>query len=514
MRWKGWIAAGSILLAAAAQASAGSGTVVLLHTNDLHAHFTPEAASWRSDNAPVGGFEAIEATILRERRASPNTLWLDAGDFMTGTPLADIEYRGVPGGAIVEFYNIAGLEGMTIGNHEFDVSPEDQRRLLDMARFPVFGANLFDAEGKPFTGESYRVYPVGDVRVGVIGITTEELGGLLGDPGYAGIRIESGVETLRRIVPEIDPVTDLIVVLSHEGIETDRVIAREVPGIDVIIGGHSHTRLDEGERVGDVWILQAGCNGRYVGRAELEVRDDAVASADCRLITTLAGEAEGTAPVRALVEAYEKRIIEEFGVVIAQASAHMERSYYGESELGDWLADRMREIAGADVALINSGGIRKDLEAGPITKLDIREMLPFQNYMLRFECTGADLLAFALHNARAEAEQSHGIVQISGIEYSYATDEKGTTLHRVTVGGEPVDLGRIYSVASVDYLAVSQPEKYLGFLPGETHPFPGTLTTQVTAAVEKLGRIDPPREDRIRRVAIDTFVRPEDERRR
>ena len=492
-----------LLLGFVQPAFSGSGTIVIFHTNDLHAHFLPEEASWRSDHALIGGFEAIEQTLERERGTVGPSLYLDGGDFMTGTPISDMEHMGVKGGAIVEFYNLISLDAMAIGNHEFDHSLDNLKQQFRMANFPILGANLHDADGNLFTGEAYRIFEVGEVRVGVIGITTDALGSLLNRASYPGIRIDTGVETLERLVPEIDPQTDLILVLSHEGIGTDREIAEQVEGIDIIVGGHSHTRIEEGEWVNGVLIVQAGGNGRYLGRASLTVRDDHIEKAECILIPTLAGDADGSTAVRALTENYEKKIIEIFGAVIAQASAHLGRGRSGESELGNWLADRMREIAEADVALVNSGGIRSDIRSGPVTRLDIQAVLPFSNALCTFHCTGEDLLAFALHNAKAEAEGTHGILQISGLEYSWTRKDGDIEIFVALVNGLPVDPAKEYKVTSVDYVAVSQPDKYLGFEPGEMEYMSGTLTTQVMEAVEKLGKIDPPGTGRIREVTVD-----------
>lgn len=482
---------------------AGEGTVTILHTNDLHAAFLPEPASWRDDKAPAGGFEALEATARRERASAPASIWLDAGDFMTGTPIADIDYGGAKGGAIVEFYDRAGLDGMTIGNHEFDTPLENVKRLIALARFPIFGANLRDTAGALFTGNAYRIYEVGGVRVGVIGITTDRLEGLLSADKKEKLRVEPGIETLRALVPEVDAKSDLVVVLSHEGIETDREIAEANPGVDMIVGGHSHTRLPEGEMVNGVLIVQAGSEGRYVGRVDLVVKDDAIVSSDVRLVPVLADSLAPLPEIADLTRGFEKQIADEYGAVIAEAPRDLGRCYYCESDLGDWLTDRMREAEHADVAFLNSGGIRQDIGAGPVTKLDIQEALPFTNTLCRFPCTGADLLAIALHNAEAEATEDHGILQVSGLTYSWYRDAEGVKIHAAYVGDRPVDPATVYSVVTVDFVAESQAEKYLGIVPRDVESLGTTLTSLVLAETERLGRVELEPTDRVQRVEID-----------
>ncbi|MFH1278004.1 MAG: bifunctional UDP-sugar hydrolase/5'-nucleotidase [Candidatus Eisenbacteria bacterium] len=485
-------------------AGAGGGTVTIFHTNDLHGAFTAEPASWRDDKAPVGGFEAIAGTIRRERANSAASLWLDAGDFMTGTPLSDIEHGGAKGGAIVEFYNRAGLDAMTIGNHEFDQSLENLRALIAAAEFPVLAANLsYTLGGSLFTGKAYEIFETGGIRVAVIGITTEELAGLVSADKRDVLSIAGGAETLRALLPEVDGKSDLVVVLSHEGIDIDRVLAREVEGIDVIVGGHSHTRLPEGEWVNGVLILQAGSEGRYIGRADLVVENDALASADCRLVPALAGEAEPDGAIRELVRGYEKKIDEQFGAVIAEAPRPLGRCYYCESDLGNWLTDRMREFAGTDIALLNSGGIRQDMDAGPVTKLDIQGILPFTNMLCRFTATGEEIAAIALHNARAEATEDHGILQISGLTYSWYRQGDDVKTHVVLVGGRLLDPKATYSVASVDFVARSQADKYLGITPETVEDLGATLTSVIMKEAERLGRVELEPDDRVQRVEID-----------
>ncbi len=496
-------AALSLALLLTACAGADGGKVTIFHTNDLHAHFLPEEASWRDDGAPVGGFLALESIIAAERAKAERSIYLDAGDFMTGTPLSDMEHRGAKGGAIVEFYNRVGLDGMAIGNHEFDQSLENLDALLALAEFPVFGANLAGRGGRPFTGHEYRVYDLDGVRIGVIGITTEELGGLVSGEIREALTVTTGVETVERLLPEVDERSDLIILLSHEGIDTDREIARRTEGLDMIIGGHSHTRLEKGEWVNGVLIVQAGSSGRYLGRVDLVVKDDAIAEAECRLIPALAGGAAGSPGMEALVERFKRAINDEYVVVIAEAKSKMGRCYYCESDLGNWLADRLREIAKTDVGMINSGGIRKDIGAGPVKRLDILEMLPFTNMICRFDCTGEELLAIALHNAEAEATEDHGILQVSGLSYSWYRDADGIELHMAYVGGKEIDPARRYTVATVDFVGVSQPAKYLGIVPDSVESLGVTLTNRVLEAVEKSGVMKAPREDRVQRVEID-----------
>ncbi|MFH1681905.1 MAG: bifunctional UDP-sugar hydrolase/5'-nucleotidase [Candidatus Eisenbacteria bacterium] len=496
-----------LALAVTGTARAGEGTITLFHTNDLHSHYEAESVGRSGEESLVGGFAALEATLRRERETAAHSLYLDAGDFMTGTPLSDIDYEGARGGAIVAFYNLVGLDAQVLGNHEFDQTLENLDALISLAEYPVLAANLRRSDGSLYTGKAYETFTVGDVRVGVIGITIDGLSSLMSADKRAHLEIDTGIETLVDLVDEVDGKSDLVVVLSHEGIDMDREIARVVDGIDVIVGGHSHTRLGEGEWVKGVLIVQAGSNAQWLGRADLVVRSDSLAGAECRLVRADAEEAEPSAELADLVEVFQERIDDEYGYVIADAPSELGRCYFCESDLGNWVTDRLREETGADVALLNSGGIRQDIAAGPVTKLDIFEVLPFWNQICVFTCAGEDLLTFALTNAIAEAEETHGILQVSGLTYSWWQSPEGIKIHTAMVGGKPVDPAKSYKVASVDFVVESNADRYLGFVPKDLESLGVTLTSRVMDAAARLGTIDRPLEDRIQRVEVD-FAAP------
>ncbi len=487
-----------ILLATTPAVFAGEGSITLFHTNDTHASFVPSVATWKDDKPLIGGFEALQWHLSVERERSAPSLYLDAGDFMTGNPISNIEYGGTKGGALVELFNRVGLDAMALGNHEFDQSRKNILAQIRSASFPVLAANLRGPDGKYFTGKGYVIREVGGVRVGIIGLTPNGLEGLISETAFEGLEVTPAVEALNALVPEVDAKSDLIVALSHLGIGGDRVIAREVKGIDVIIGGHSHTRLDRGEWVGDVLIAQAGSKLRYLGVIDLTVNGDHVTEASCRLVPLWAADVKEPVGVTGLIRRFEENIDREYGQVIARSDANLGRSYYAESDLGNWVTDGVRRITGADVAFLNSGGLRKNLRKGDVKKLDIQEILPFSNALCTFTCTGAELIEIIEENLAAAVTEDHGILQSSGLLVRWG--RAGNDVYVVNaslVGPEgsdtvEVDPEKRYTVATVDYVARSQPEKYLGFRPDSVRGLGEVLTEAIMADVEKRGVITKP----------------------
>ncbi len=149
--------------------TAAKNTVTFLHTNDMHAQYVPQSATWvqQTPKPMIGGMVALDYFIRRQLEQYPDALVLDAGDISTGTPLSKIEYKGALNGGFVEMMNLMDYDAYTIGNHEFDEGTENLKILLDLMKFDVLGANLRINQENP-ADAPYKIYTVGDVRVGVI----------------------------------------------------------------------------------------------------------------------------------------------------------------------------------------------------------------------------------------------------------------------------------------------------------------------------------------------------------
>jgi len=510
-RLPGLLAAAALVLALPAVAVEGPAPVpgsgpwnlTIFHTNDTHAGMFARPADWRDDGRPVGGIVALAHHLAEQRRTAPASLLVDAGDFMTGNPVCNLREDGVPGAAIARLFNAMDYDAGLVGNHEFDIGLDDLRRLLPRFEHPVLGADIVDGQGRP----AFRAEPVvlerGGVRVGILGVSCAEMAEVVAPGRLAGLRMAPQAPLLREQAAALDPVTDLLVVLTHNGVDGDRELAAALAGagIDVIVGGHSHTRLRQPELVAGILIVQAGSALTNLGRLDLRVEDDRVAGYDGRLVSLWAdsldtsGELDGIA---ALAQGYEDRVRGEYGRVLGTLAADLRRGR-GESALGDWLADVLREAADADVGLINSGGIRRDLVAGPVTALHIHEVLPFANSLVTVRLSGAELAAVADWNAAAQVSGDHGILQISGLAYAIAPGAEGAPAHavEVTVGGRPLDPAASYLVAMPDFVAMMAPV-YLG---RPNPPFTDTgreLSQVAAAAVERAGTVVAPVGGRIR----------------
>lgn len=493
-----------------APGQAPAGTLILAHTNDLHAHYLPEAAEWREDQALLGGMVAIDAELraLERRFGEQSVLYLDAGDVLTGTPLMELEVGGVSGGAMALLLDAIGLDGWVPGNHEFDRGFDHAQSFVDLGQAPTLSTNLRAPCGSDplacapaLAGtEPWRIYTVNGLKIGVFGLTTSGMAHLTDDATLARMEVLGHAPAAQQAVQALEPQVDLVVALTHIGLENDRLLAREVQGIDLVVGGHSHTRMEAAERVGDTWIVQAGSYGRLLGIAEVEVADGS--------IQALRWQAEELDPqalpmpadpeVLALVEGWREELDARFTQPAGQATAAMTRLGGGETSMGRWCADVVRQAGEADVGLYNAGGIRADLAAGPVTVGDLYEVFPFGNEVVVFEATGADLLAMMLSTALSEIEDNRGTLQWSGVRFSWQVRLGAPEIVEAQVGGQPLDLARRYRVATIDFVA-AQWERNLGVQP-QAVVGTGRKALDAAVAVAQRGPISPPADPRMSRV--------------
>lgn len=480
--------------------SSGEAHLVLLHTNDIHAAVAPRV----TPTGLRGGFAALDGQVrqIRAEAGPENVLLLDGGDLMTGGPASETVWEDVPGGALFTLMGQVGYDAWTLGNHELDGGLPPLEAGISLLPFPTLCSNLRTDRDRPlFRGvKPWTVLERGGLTIGVVGLMTRELGRVLSPSRLDGLALHDPIDQARAAVEVLDARTDLVVVLSHQGVDDDRRLAEAVGGIDVIVGGHSHTRLDAPLRVGGARIVQAGAYLQELGRLDLWVRPDGVVTDEYHLLPLDAGGPPASPEVEDLLTRLDVAVDATWGEVLATLATPWESAYGQESNVGDWLTDRLREATGADLAVLNSGGIRQGQAAGPLTLGDLRAIYPFDNPVATFRLDGAGLEALALHNARAAASGGHGILQISGFAYRWRRVEGQVQLVDLRVGGAPVSPTDTFEVASNTYIVFDQPTKYLGAVPHTRQTLDFMLFDVLTSAARAAGTIDARVEGRIQEV--------------
>lgn len=455
-----------LFIAAAQQntpAPAATVPLTILHTNDTHGHLLPfsyptllpagsELAQLR-ERTDIGGI-ARRATLVRQVRdqaaARKTTVWLvDAGDFSDGTPMST-EYHGE---ADVAAMNAVGYDMGTVGNHEFNNPLAQLKKLISLAQFPIVCSNATEtATGKPLAQE-YLVKNVGPLRVGIFGVLTRESATY--PAAKEGVQVAGEIDTARRMVALLRPKVDIVIAISHAGEMVDNLMADQVPGIDVIVGGHSHSRLPVGEfvwrsedlKAADVngtVIVQAHQWGGELGRLDLLFEKDErgawhVARYRERLLPVTSA-IPGDSKVAAVVDRFWQPIAQRYGEVIGQAEGDF--STRGDDEAPyNLVADAVRETFSADFDLENMGGVRAPLVKGQITRGDLVTLDPFNNTVILFKITGRDLKRILVQNRPA----------VSGVRYRVENRE----LMDATINGRPIEDDQVYTGATNSYFAES-----------------------------------------------------------
>ncbi len=459
-------------------------TLTILHTNDLHASFVPHDAFWvkESPKPLVGGFNELAYIVDSIRSANPNVLLLDGGDVMTGNPISDMMYKGAEGGALFEMMNMVGYDAGCLGNHDFDISQENLKKLVAVARFPSLSSNVVNNDGKfPVGNKPYAIIEKAGLKIGIIGVMSQDLYHLVNQNSLVGIKVLDPVATTQRYVDEIKSKTDLLIALTHEGVDEDSTLAAGVNGLDIIVGGHSHTRLRQPKMVHGVIIVQAGSNCENLGVLDISVENGVVVKNSGKLIQLWHHADRPATRMSVFVDSIRKVIDKEYDQVVATLASDWQRGE-GETGIGNFVADAQREGAHADVGFMNNTGIRANVSAGPLTKKELFEIMPFRNILTTFQLSGKELRSVITYCLSPRSS-----VSISGINCTWKKNTAGEReIVTLEVNGKPIDEGRMYICAASDYF-VGEAKRYLGMEILQ----PIFLKQTVFAALEAAARNNP-----------------------
>lgn len=481
------------LLLTANAAAAEPIRVHVYHTNDIHGWIMDRPMKEKPD-VRVGGAPAMAALIAKD--ATPKLL-LDAGDWFQGTPEGGL----TKGEAVADIFNAMGYDAVAVGNHEFDMGPEVLLPLVAKITVPVLSANIYDDKtGKrvPWT-TPWIIKEVGGVKFGIFGLTTTGMKRLAFPKNIAGLRFRREAEEARDAVAALKKAgAEVIVAVTHVGFEIegkpkfegDQTIAREVPGIDLIVGGHSHTFLDREYRdpKNGTLVVQAGQYLFKVGRTELLIdpKSHKVLSSSDDLLS-LSSSAGVDPKIQAIVDRHAAAVGKIFDTVVATATAALNRDAEREAELGSWMSDCYRETAKTDLALQNGGGIRAEIPAGPVTLRHLFSVMPFDNALVTLKMTGAQARRVLDHGLKQGR-----IAQFSGARVVQRRAGGERSLESVEVGGAPLDDAKPYSLVTLDFL-VAGGDGYSPFADAAAREDLGILARDaLRACAERQKTITPP----------------------
>ena len=459
--------------------------LTILHTNDHHGRF------WTNRDGE-GGLAARKTLIDSIRAdvaaAGGHTLLLDGGDVNTGVPESDLQqaepdFKGM---------NRLGYDAMAVGNHEFDNPPAVLARQRGWADFPMLAANIYQGGKRLF--EPFRVFERGGYKIAVLGLTTDDTAKMVLPDNIAGITLRKPADEAADLVPLLRRQADMVIAATHMGhypdgqrgvnAPGDVEMARAVPGLDLVVGGHSQNpvcMLAENVRDTDyvpgtpcapdrqngAWIVQAHEWGKYVGRADFVIDAGRIEllryrllpvnlkrpGADGRKGLTYTEPIAEDAGLRAFLQPFQDVGQGSLAVPVGSADGVLDgdraRVRQQPTTLGTLIARAMMARTGADLALINAGGVRDSLPAGQITYRDVLKVQPFANTVGVVTLTGTELLTY-LRAAAAMSPHSGAFAQTAGVQMRIT----GGQLQEAWVAGQQVDAARSYRLAINNFTAI------------------------------------------------------------
>jgi len=437
-------------------------TLTILHWNDFHSQNLPYQvkAALKERNTDttylVGGSAVLASYIKKNYDSDSTTLLLCAGDDFQGSPVSTI----TKGSSQIKLLNLLTPDAFALGNHEFDYGKESLKENIKKAHFPVLAANLFDGETDTTFAAPFILKQIGKIKVAIVGLITTDLSTLALPENIKSVQVKPASESMNALVPALKRIgADLIIAVTHEGVKEDSILAARSPDIDVIIGGHSHTPLFTPKHVNGILIAQAGSRGRWLGKVELTVDTDkdTVLQSSGELIECRASGINPDTTVAKVVGELEQLADKSLNEIVAELKTDWVRNGTGESNIGNWISDAMRNYAKTDIAFQNSGGIRKDVLAGTLTVRDFWEISPFGNTLLTFKVSGETLQSMLSYQVSASDE----LCQVSGLTIEYVVKEGKRILKKIMVGNEPLNAKKMYSVVTNNFVE-SQSKKYFG----------------------------------------------------
>jgi 2',3'-cyclic-nucleotide 2'-phosphodiesterase / 3'-nucleotidase / 5'-nucleotidase len=468
----------------------------VLTLNDYHGRLEAMTPTW-AGGRPVGGAAALSTYFELEREGfNGPTILLHGGDVMQGTPVSNLTL----GRATIDIYNHMGWHAGALGNHEFDWGLDVLRDRIAQSDFPWLAANIHVAGSDTTPGwvRDTATIVVDGVRVGVIGLITEETGYKTMAEYVAGLDFVDGAAMIDRWVPVLRRTgADFVIVVAHEGATCDADMtscsgplvewaqrARHRP--DLMVGGHTHLLVRWHEN--GVAIIEAGLWGTHYGVVDLErVTADSV---DAWIRGTPVAWADRVQPdttVQRMVAAAVAEVGPQLVQHIADVAEPLERGE-GENAMGRVIADAQRWKAGAQVAIMNAGGVRAPLQAGPATWGDLYQVHPFGNMLVVLELRGSDLRSVLEHAVRGEVADAH----VSGIRVRYDPDRPpGSRVVSALLedGSELRDDG-VYTVVTNDFLASGVGDGYAPF--GRSISDTPTGVTDLDALIEYMQSLPQP----------------------
>jgi len=422
--------------------------LTIIHSNDLHGDFLPE----ENGNVMTGGVARLSGYINKVRSEEENVVYCIAGDMFRGSVI-DSEFLGI---STIEIMNMLAPDVVTVGNHETDYGVAHLLFLEKCAKFPIINANLHIKTNQARLFKPYHIMDIDGLKILFIGILTEEVMAQTRNEGVIGsfVDVAEAVEEIGRICNTYRAIDiDLTVLLTHIGYEEDKELAAKLDpewGVDVIIGGHSHTFIDKPEVVNGIIITQAGTGTDQVGRLDIMIDEtiNHIAGYEWQNVAIDSETCEEDDRIETVIRYFKDQTDLKYNRLVTHLKRRLTHpSRYCETELGGLFSDILRETMNLDVMLLASGSVRNP-ELGPtVLFCDLCECFPYDDSLYMLRVTGAQfkkMIHFMLREEVWEGSHCEFYQFSAGMRVVY--DRNTQTFLDFSFRGLPVEENKIYTI--------------------------------------------------------------------
>ncbi|MGM0599940.1 MAG: bifunctional metallophosphatase/5'-nucleotidase [Candidatus Rifleibacteriota bacterium] len=454
--------------------------IVIFHTSDIHGAISahPDPTSQEKPKPLMGGFSTLKALMdsykSRPENFNARFFYFDSGDYFQGTPVVD----KTKGKVMIDMFNHLGLDAATLGNHEFDYTYQTLLKQMQHKKFPIVCCNLIEKETQKLASyaKPYLVFSHKGFKIGVIGIDSPETPSISVEKNIKDLIFLDPVSIVKDLVKNMRMAeVDYIILLSHLGYEADLKFLEKVEGIDLVLGGHSHTVSTKADWVGpcNTALIHPGSSLEHATVVKVVLDDDGSSTLDAEIRPLYVDEIGQDKQILELEDQYLEEIRKKMARVIGYSEIDLHRGVNGgDSPEGSFIADAMSHAVNSDFAFINFGGIRNPIFAGKITVGDAFLVQPFNNKIFTLNMTGTQLIdlieRFLSNEFRPMNEEDRqyvtkhyhikadGLRRVVGPDYGY--------LHpsnlKITFDPSREPMNRIISVTDLDGNKIIHSKKY------------------------------------------------------
>ena len=427
--------------------------LTILHSNDMHSDFLSE----KFEETELGGISMLSGYVAKVKAEEKNTIYCISGDMLQGS-LIDTEFRGI---STIEIMNRLSPDVVSLGNHEIDYGLGHLLLLERCAKFPIVNANLFIRNPYTRLFQAHEILYVDGMKIMFIGIITNEILSPLKQDALLSslVDVEDAAQEVGKICNTYRTSDiDFTVLLTHIGFEEDKKLAELLDpewGVDVIIGGHSHTILEKPEEINDILIVQAGVGTKQIGRFDIVVDTELnkVSTYNWELVPIDSAHCPRDNDIEKAIKRYKKQIDVKYDQILCKFTrvlTHPDRNQ--ETELGNLVTDALKACLKVDIMMLGSGSIRKE-KAGPdFTRRELLELMPYDDKLYQLKVTGKQfkqMYTFMLRDEGFAGESTEFYQYSKGVEVEYDFPTKKYI--KFNFMGEPIDEKAIYTIGLQDF---------------------------------------------------------------